>query len=490
MAKSFIGRKGERALFDEVLSSGKAELVALYGRRRVGKTFLVRSALDKPHCTFLEVMGTKGGSAAQQRRHFREAIEQVFANGHPLPDFHGWEDGLAYLTEIVRQRATEQPRVPIILFLDELPWLATPKSGLLEALDYQWNRTLSRIPEVKLIVCGSAASWMLRRIVDAKGGLHNRITRRVRLEPFTLAEAHAYLTERHIRLTRSEMLELYMALGGVPYYLSLVERGHSVSETIGQLCFDRAGALKDEFERVFASLFDDHDAHVSILRTLATRKEGVTRAELIDAAGFGSGGSLNRLLQELEEAGFITRIEPYLKKVKSTVFRVIDEFTLFHLKWMARAARGVLARSGAAHWQSTSQTQAYRAWTGYAFESVCFKHAREIEAALGIEKLVTSVATWRFVPRGKADARHGAQIDLLFDRRDGVINVCELKFSSGAYLVTKDDARELKEKIALFERHSKTRKRIILTLVAPDGLKKNTWSEDLIERVVDASAFF
>ncbi len=488
MAKSLIGREREQALLLEVLESKAAELLALYGRRRVGKTFLVRQFMAPRAGTFLEVTGTKGGSSAVQLRRFREAMEPVFAGGARLPDFHSWDDALSYLTGLVEARASAHPNEAIVLFFDELPWLAAPKSRLLESLDYYWNRALSRIPSVKVIVCGSAASWMLRRIVLAKGGLHNRITRQIRLEPFSVRETRTYLANRQIRLKSVELLQLYMALGGVPYYLSLVPRGQSVAATIGALCFERAGPLQAEFDNVLASLFSDHEAHASILQALAKRKEGRTRDELIDATEGTSGGGLNRRLQELEEAGFIARVEPFGKKVKSTLYRVIDEYTLFYLKWIAPAPKGILARGGARHWQAMSQTSGYAAWAGYAFESICLKHVRELESALGIENLVTAVGSWRFVPRERSPHQQGAQVDLLLDRRDGVINLCEMKFSTEPFVITKAYARELRNKISLFEAQTKTKKRVLLTLVSPFGLKRNAWSEDLVEQVVDASA--
>jgi len=489
MAKTIVGREREQQLFSAILASKTAELVALYGRRRVGKTFLVREFMGRRAGLFFEVTGLKDGSAAIQRQHFHEALEQAMLIPKGLSMSLTWNEALTLLTEQVRQRAALRPKEPIVLFFDELPWLATPKSGLLEAIDYFWNRHLSQIPQVKLVLCGSAASWMLRRIVHAKGGLHNRITQRVRLDPLTIRETDAYLAARKVRFKPIELLELYMALGGVPYYLNLVPRGRSVAQVLGALCFEHSAPLQDEFRNVLASLFNDPDQHVAVLRALIRNKEGMSREELLEALGRTSGGSLNRLLQELEEAGFIARVEPYGRKVKSSLFRVIDQFTLFHWKWITAAAKGILARGGAQHWSAISQTAGYRSWTGYAFESLCLTHAKELQIALGIENLVVSLGSWRHVARPHAAAQQGAQIDLLFDRRDGVINLCELKFSTEPFTVTKSYAQELQAKLLIFEQQTKTRKRVIITLVAPLGLKPNIWSSDLIEQVVDAKAF-
>lgn len=483
-----VGREHERQLLASMLTSDRSELVALYGRRRIGKTYLIRQFVEPRTGTYLEVTGTKNGSAAVQRRRFREALESSMTAGQLLPDFRSWDDALSYMTDLVERRASSAGNAPIVLFFDELPWLAAPRSKLLESIDYHWNARLSRLPGVKMILCGSAASWMLRRLVHAKGGLHNRITRQIRLEPFTLRETHEYLKRAGIRLKDKEALELYMAVGGVPYYLSLLERGESVAQAVGRLCFEQAGPLRGEFENLFASLYDDHEQHIAVLQALAEKTSGLTRNELIDRLGLSSGGGLNRRLSELEEAGFVGRISPWGKKVKNTLFRVIDEFSLFHLRWIQSAPKGVLARGAASYWTSRVQTPSYRTWAGYAFESLCLKHARELQRALGIENLVTDVGSWRHVPRSKTAARQGAQVDLLFDRRDDVINLCEMKFSHEPFVVTKAFARELKEKVALFEQHTKTRKRVLLTLVSPHGLKKNTWSEDLVDRALDAKA--
>lgn len=488
--RGIVGRDAEQKTLAEMLASKRSELLALYGRRRIGKTYLIRQYLGEAAGTYFEVTGTKSGSATLQRRRFREALESTFLGGQPLPDFRSWEDALSYLSDELQRRAQAEPKKTIVIFFDELPWLATPRAGMLEAIDYHWNARWSKIPQLKVVLCGSAASWMLRRIVHAKSGLHNRLTRQIRLAPLSLAETDKYLKARGMRMKPRETLELYLALGGVPYYLDRLIRSESVTEAIGRLCFERDGPLRNEFDDVFASLFEEHEEHMLLLRTLAKRAEGMTRQDLVIASGLRSGGGLNRRLQELEESGFIARIAPYGSLKKSTQYRVIDEFTLFYLRWMDHAPRGVLARGGASYFRARAETPSYKAWQGYAFEGVCLKHARELQRALGIDNLVTSVGTWRFVPRAKSEKRRGAQVDLLFDRRDNVINLCELKFSNDPYVVSKSYARELKDKMSLFAEYTKTRKRVILTLVSPYGLKPNTWSEDLIDRVVDATALF
>ncbi len=375
------------------------------------------------------------------------------------------------------------------MFLDELPWLATPRSGLLPALDHVWNTRLSRVPGLTMVLCGSAASWMLDKLVHARGGLHNRITRRMRLSPFTLGETKAYLEEvRGVRWDVPQLLELTMALGGVPHYLRQVRQGLSAAQNIAATCFDPNGQLYDEFPRLFASLFANSQTHDGLVRAIAKRNAGVSRDELIAATGLSTGGALGRKLGELEEAGFIARAVPYGRRSKGTTYRLIDEYSKFYLTWIESAPRGLLAADGAQHWLGQRQTPAYRAWAGFAFEALCLKHAAAIRNDLGIGSIPAVVSTWRDVPRARSAVRTGAQVDLLFDRADGVITLCEIKHASDDFVISKQYARALHDKIEIFRNRTGTRKQISLVLVTTHGLKRNLWSEDLIDGVVTADA--
>lgn len=496
MAKSsqpsdpIVGRRKELALLEGVLGSPEAELLALYGRRRVGKTHLVRGFFAPRTSVFFSITGEKDAPIAVQLAHFRDELARTFYGGRPLPLHGSWREAFAHLADAVDDHAARRPAEPVVLFFDELPWLATPRSGLLQAFDHVWNTRLCRVRQLRVVLCGSAASWMLDKLIHAKGGLHNRITRRMRLEPFTLAETSAFLKARRLQAGHRQVIETYLAVGGIPHYLKQMQRGRSAAQNIGQACFDRDGFLSDELERLFSSLFTDAGLHEALVRAIAAKRHGVTRTELLDTVDVSSGGGLNRRLRELEEAGFVGRLSPWGAKKKNAVYRLLDEYTWFYLQWIERAPKGVLAGDGASYWVDKAQTPAYRAWAGYAFEGLCLKHAHLIKRALGLGSVATEVGTWRWIPRQRSTTRAGAQIDLLFDRADGIINLCELKYAAEPFTITKAYARELRDKIAIFEEVTGTRKDVHLTLVTPEGLKRNLWSEDLVASEVTADALF
>ena len=481
-----VGRERERAELTRAASLDRAALVAIYGRRRVGKTHIVRSHLEPLAGTYFEAMGEHGAPRAVQLDNFRRALEAAFfAAG--LPQLRDWREALRLLGDGVEAAAARHPKRPVVVFFDELPWMATHRSGLVSAIDHLWNTRLSRVSNLVWVLCGSAASFMLDRLINAKGGLHNRITHRIRLEPFRLAEVRELLASRGLQRGINQTLELYMALGGVAHYLLQVPRGASASQAIGQLCFERAGPLSDEFGRLFTSLFDDSGEHERLVRAAATRRSGVGRDELIAAAGMASGGRATRRLDELEAAGFLARFVPYGRRRRNTAYRLIDEYCLFYLRWIEGAARSSLGAGGAKYWLARVDSPAYHAWAGYAFEGICLKHAAQIEAALGIETLANEIGTWRYLPpRGSKQV--GAQVDLLFDRPDGIINLCELKYASRDFALTKAYAKQLATKAEVFREQTRTKKDVVVTLVTTHGLAPGLWNDEVIDSVVTADA--
>jgi hypothetical protein len=330
---------------------------------------------------------------------------------------------------------------------------------------------------------------MLEKLIRAKGGLHNRVTHRLRLEPFTLGEVRAFLAGRGVRLNNTQLLELYLAIGGIPHYLMGARRGRSAAQLVGELCFSQTGLLRDEFSRLFASLFRDSEGHEAIVRALATKRSGLSRNEITSLIGAKSGGGLARRLMGLEEAGFITGTPAYGKQTKDTLYRLTDEYSLFYLDWIEPASKRARQQGGAKYWTAKSSTPRWTAWAGYAFENVCFSHAGRIERALGIDHLAPEFATWRFVPPPGSN-QQGAQIDLLFDRQDGVITLCEVKHTREPFTVTKAYATSLKRKISVFAERTRTNKDVQLALVTSHKFVPNIWSEDLIDSVVTLDTLF
>lgn len=482
---SLIGRVREKELLLQAWRSPRAELIAVYGRRRVGKTHLVRGLFQNLG-RFMEVTGLKDGALEEELEIFTKSFQETFYKGIPIQKAAGWKQGFELLTaEALKLHGRER----LVLFLDELPWLATPRSGLLQALDHYWNRHWSRIPNMKVILCGSAASWMIENLIHAKGGLHNRITLTVPLFPFNLADTESYLRARGVHLNRRQILELYMALGGVPYYLGLAERGKTAAQIIDQTCFAKGGLLRREFDRLFPSLFEDPERHSRLFREIVRKREGIGRSELLRLVRMESGGGFNRKVRALEEAGFISSFIPYGKRRKEGFFRAADEFSLFHAKWIASAPQGVFAGSSPRHWEHKRGAPSWRSWAGYAFEGICLKHSAQIRQALGIDSIAVETGAWRHVPR-KGSPERGCQIDLLFDRSDGAITLCEIKHSDGVFTLEKDYAEVLQRKMEVFRAKTRTRKQLFLALITTHGAAKNMYYGRLVSAEVTLDHLF
>lgn len=477
MSDEIIGRQEEKRLIKNRLHSKEAEFVALYGRRRVGKTYLIKNTLAENKIESIEVTGLKDGTLQDQIAVFIRAFEKTFKPLYPIALPDSWIDAFQILTKAIDQLPKEKP---FAIFLDELPWLATPKSGMLQALDHFWNTEWVNRPNIKLFVCGSAASWILENIVDATGGLHNRLTASIRLKPFNLKETSEYLAKRHIQLNNSQVLDLYLVMGGIPFYLKAVEKGLSPSQIINQLCFTASGILFEEFERLYKSLFKEFEIYINIIRAIAKQPHGIDQMTLEKKLKLTStGGTLTHRLTELETAGFIISFVPYGHAKKGIYYRIIDEYTLFYLRWIEPVANRIkLATSQANYWQSKFQTASWNSWVGNAFEAICYKHIDQIARALKIHTGF-DIGTWRFVSETKGGK--GAQIDLLMDRDDGIITVFEIKLSHTPYRITKQYATELGDKIDIFKEQLKIKKEIHLAMITVAGLVQNDYVDQLVK---------
>lgn len=471
-----IGRQEEKNLLQEALRSKVPELIAVYGRRRVGKTFLIRQALQKD--IVFEFTGTKEANLKQQLANFIKILGKVAGNEklYRVPD--NWSDAFDLLIHYVTSKLKTGKAV---IFLDEFPWMNTHKSGFLSAFDYWWNSWGTKQNNLLVIICGSAAAWMIQHVVNNKGGLHNRITRKIRLLPFTLQETEAYLKEQKVKLDRYQILQLYMVMGGVPHYLKEIRKGESSAQAIDRLCFSKDALLQNEFKNLYHSLFDDATRHLAVIKALAKKNCGLTRNEIIDAADLSSGGRITELLDELIESGFITSWLPYDKKSKDTIYKLADEYSHFYIKFMEQDRS-----NGSGTWLKFSQGQSWKSWSGVAFERVCLKHISQLKKALGIVVVHTEESAWRYVPKKGT----GAQIDLLLDRRDFVIHICEMKYSESTFTIDKKYAGELENKIDIFRQQTNTKKSIFITMVTTFGIKKNEYESRLVQNSITMDALF
>jgi hypothetical protein len=455
-----IGRIAEQKELNRLYSSVESEFVAIYGRRRVGKTYLVRELFDG-RFTFSHT-GKSNGGMCEQLKHFHKSLEEYGEGRFAIPKT--WEEAFDDLRRVVS--ASREARK--VVFIDEMPWMDTPRSGCLSALESFWNEWASARKDVLLIVCGSAAAWMVGKLFKNRGGLHNRVTARICLMPFSLGECERYMNERGIVMGRGEIAECYMVLGGIPYYWRSLQQGLSLAQNIDRMFFAENAPLKGEFDEVYKSLFRNAKSYERVVAALARKKVGMTRNEIMANVGRGIAGTLTGILETLEASGFIRNYRAFGKRKRDGIYQLIDNFTLFHFRFLGGAT------SDENYWQSTALSPARAAWRGLAFERLCLQHLRQIRAALGIAGVHVEAYAWSHV----ADDIYpeGAQIDLLLDRSDGVINVCEMKFCSEAFLMDAKTEAALLRKLAVFSGVTSTRKAVHLTMVTSFGLLRNAHS--------------
>ena len=480
-----LGREREKEILDDVWASKEAEFVAVYGRRRVGKTHLIRQSFSE-RGIYLEASGAKNKPLKKQLQNFMKAVSKTFFKDTLMATPPSWDAAFDILTKEL-QAVPKSKKV--VVFLDELPWMTTKRSGLLQSLDYYWNLHWSKLTNLVLVVCGSAASWMLEKLIYAKGGLHKRITRKILLEPYNLKETEQFLKSRGIRMNQKQILDIYMAIGGIPFYLKGVKNGLSAAENINALCFEKNGLLFDEFNHLFTSLFEKAEVNLSIVREIVKYGNKISREELIKATGIKSGGTLNKRLKELEAAGFVQSFLPYERIARDHHYRVSDEFSLFHLKWIEPFLKAKKVEHEHAYWQYMAKTPAVLSWAGLAYEAICFKHIAQVRKALGLLKVSCKIGSWQYIPK-RGSKEDGVQVDLLFDRQDGAITFCEIKYNEKPFLIDKTYARKLLQKMDLFEHHFKTTKQLILALITTMGLKKSLWSKEIVQKEVTLKDLF
>ncbi len=449
-----IGRKKEQKILADCVQDDRSHFLAIYGRRRVGKTFLVRQFFGNKFDFY--VTGLANGNTAAQLNNFYMAIRQN-APHMEIDPFNSWLEAFNTLI-IVLEQSTSPKKV---IFIDELPWLDTPRSNFIMGLEYFWNSWASARTDIVLIGCGSAASWMLNKLINDKGGLYNRVTRRMRLAPFTLSETEELLHSQNYQIDRYQTIQLYMALGGIPFYLDLIDKDYSVAQNIQRLFFEKNALLSQEYEILFKSLFGNSESHRQIIESLTNKRTGLTRKEILKHIDIKDGGGVTRALSELIASDFIRQYQKYGNKSRDTVYQLVDPFTLFYHRFLSKYS------SVSNYWINQINTPAIFTWQGNAFEMVCLLHIEEIKEALGISGVQTSTSTWW---------GEGAQIDLVIDRKDQVINLVEIKFAIDEYEIDKSYDEKLRQKLNAFKNETKTKKSLWTTMLTTYGIKTNKYS--------------
>ena len=460
-----IGRKSEQEELLRRYQRNKAEFVAVYGRRRVGKTTLIDETFHDRftfrHTGLSPVEGKKQGMMSSQLLHFYHSLKDHGLGEENEPKT--WLDAFYLLEKLLDQKDNGQR---LLVFLDELPWMDTPRSGFVTALEGFWNNWGCHRKNLMLIVCGSASSWILDQLINNHGGLYGRVTCEIRLSPFTLSECEQFLTANGVRFSRYDIVQSYMIFGGIPFYLDALDSRFSLAQNVDRLLFSKSAPFRDEYDRLFSSVFTNPEAMKTIVELLFTRRAGYTRKEISGFTGVPTGGALTSCLKALEASDFIDRYIPFGQGKRETHYKLTDPFCLFWLHFPAK-----MQKKDEQFWSRHQATQTVATWRGFAYENVCFQHIPQIKRALGISGVRTLQSAWLL-----RNEEENTQIDLLIERDDHVVNACEIKFYSDTFIVDKSYYRELLRRQSILLEKLSPKVAVYQTLISTFGMKRNEYS--------------
>ncbi len=467
--EKLVGRETEIKLLKEYASSDGPEFVAIYGRRRVGKTYLVNQVF-KGKMSF-SMTGVLDGTKDEQMEAFVDAMQEYSGQLPQKPKT--WMEAFRLLKLYLKKKVQLKHRC--IVFLDELPSMDTQRSGFIRALGYFWNSWASLQDNLTLIVCGSATSWMIRNVINDKGGLHDRITHEMHLHQFTLKETEQYLRSRLFKWDRLNITQAYMALGGVPYYLSLLNRDESFTSNIDRLFFGKEDRMRGEYKRLYSTLFKSPESYMSIVGSLAKVKDGMTRDELRKVLGKDSSGSLSGKLEDLVNCDLIRKCLVHNKKTNknSAIYQLVDFYSLFYLTFFSRA------ETESNYWSTHIGTSEMKTWLGLSFERVCMGHVQQVKQALHIDRISTQFYSWR-----SRQNTPKAQIDMILDRADGIVNLFEIKYSESDFCLDNEETRKIHNRIDAFRRETMTKKALWPTLLTTYGLRNGVHSSTFVAVVI------
>jgi AAA+ ATPase superfamily predicted ATPase len=469
-----VGRKQEIGTFQHCMVSSESKLIAVYGRRRIGKTFLIRKFFDGKFV--FEITGLHGGEMTDQLTHFNQTLALSGFSPSAISAPSSWMEAFRLLMLYLDKKRGKGKK---ILFFDELPWMDTPRSNFLMAFENFWNAYCTKRSDIIVVICGSAASWMIKKVINNRGGLHNRVSEKINLQPFTLQETKAFLVEKGIKWSNYDIAQLYMTTGGVPFYLDAVKKGESVAQWIDRSCFNKNGLLYFEYDQLYKSLFEESHHHQNIIKALANAKQGLQRDQIIEKTSLSSGGTLTKALEELEQSGFIKTVIPYGVKLNGKMYQLVDFFTIFYHKFMVK--KGVRQTDS---WLKIVNGPSYTSWSGLAYERLCVNHISQIKASLGLQAIETVVSSW-----ASDKDTSGVQIDLLISRADRIIHVCEIKFSKSIFTIDKSTAANLRNKLAVFGKTA-PKQNLFLTMITTYGTFDNEYYKELVQNSLTLDDLF
>ena len=463
-----IGRKSEIEKLERAFESDESEFVAVYGRRRVGKTFLVRETFNDRFAFYHTGIAGKGGSF--QLREFRKSLQGYGLN--KAKTLRNWFEAFDELKRLLVNR----PSGKKVVFIDEMPWLDTQRTDFISALEVFWNGWAVARKDILLIVCGSAASWIVKNLFRNRGGLHNRVTQRISLQPMSLRECEMLAESRGVGMSRMDIAEAYMILGGIPYYWRYLDRKYSLAQNIDMMFFEEGAPLRYEFDDLYSSLFGRSDIYKAIVKALSGKKAGMTRGEIAVALGKSGSGMLSNALAVLEQCGFLRVYNEPQNRKRCSIYQLIDGFTLFHFRFLERSGQ-----FDPHFWMTMSLSPSLSAWRGIAFERLCLLHREQLRSALGISGVHVEAYGWSHRP--DENCPEGAQIDLILQRVDHVVNVCEMKFTREPFVITKNYYSDLQRKIAVFKATAKIDGAVHLTMISASGILRNEYRNGIQSEV-------
>lgn len=473
MEQYMIGREKEQKELEKLYRSEKAELIAIYGRRRVGKTYLVDEVFENKitfrHAGLSPLDEEPNGLLKAQLNHFYNSLKIHGFDAVKGPE--SWLEAFYMLEKLLQEKddGTRQ-----VIFLDELPWMDTPRSGFIRAFEGFWNTWACHRKNLMVIICGSANSWMMDELINNHGGLYGRVTYEIKLSPFTLKECEEFYSSKNIPFSRYDIVQSYMILGGIPYYMGYMSEELSFAQNIDELFFAKGAKLRMEYDRLFDSVFKRPEAIKAIVELLYSRNMGYTRSDIAEKLSISDGGHLTKDLNALIASDFVLKYTPFGLEKKETYYKLIDPFCLFYLHFVKKQAK-----NNNIYWQQNTTSPEVVIWRGYAFENVCFNHIDQIKTALGISGVISSESAWT----KKADDEEGTQIDLLIIRKDNAVNMCEIKFYSDDFTVNKEYYRTIQRRIEMLSKKLPRKTSIYSTLITSYGLAKNEYSGAFVKTI-------
>jgi hypothetical protein len=470
-----VGREDEQKILKHCFQSSESKLVAVYGRRRVGKTFFIREYFGD--AIQFEVAGLFQGEMSDQLEHFSSTLAKKGFVPATLSRPESWKKAFDLLSLYIDSLKDKGKKV---IFIDEMPWFDTPRSKFLMAFESFWNSYCTKRKDLLVVICGSAASWIIKKVLQNKGGLHNRVSEKIALQAFTLYETEKFLIQKGIKWSRFDIAQLYLTIGGIPYYLDAIRKGESASQFIDRACFKQNGILYYEYEELYSSLFANSYQHQMVVAQLAKIRQGLNREQIIEKTKITSGGTLTKVLLELEKSGFIEQSREYTGNINATRYKLVDNFTIFYFKFMIQRNKRVTDS-----WIKKANDASWLSWSGFAFERLCFLHQKQIKRALGLEAISSEIYTWN----SKED--NGAQIDMLIDRADRVVHVCEIKFTKAKFTIDKAYASNIRNKISQFERLKENKKKVLFfTMITPFATLDNEYYKELVQSEITLGDLF